>query len=429
MSPGPGAGGPSSAGGSGAVRPPLTVGLGLQHAGATVFPSPAVPVTCPFLSCAQTPHGHLGVAGVGLPFETGAAGVGDPPSWLGSAAVSLARPCPHSLELAGGRCHTGGRPSGAARETEPVRGALWPCPARRAAWAAGCVVRSWELVVQEREAEPAASGLARPGRWWPAAGPEVGPGLWVGTCARVSARTRCPCEGPVCAGAHVPVPAAPACAVLSPSLTASSSAAAAAAQFEAPGPFSEQASLLDLDFDPLPPVASPVKAPTPSGQVGPIRHHLCAHRRLGRGALGSRLPTGRVGHVGPGSAPTPTLPRPRHLCWSRPRGMAGSRAGRALGRAAGLTWQRTASPSTRASPGAALLGCSLAWGCSLLRAVQDSAFWGPSPAQADLCLLARGPWVGMRWGRRDCWPVPLTPVLTLCFSLCALSPSPGTSGR
>ncbi|XP_005397677.1 PREDICTED: myc box-dependent-interacting protein 1 isoform X3 [Chinchilla lanigera] len=37
-------------------------------------------------------------------------------------------------------------------------------------------------------------------------------------------------------------------------------------QFEAPGPFSEQASLLDLDFDPIPPVASPVKAPTPSGQ-------------------------------------------------------------------------------------------------------------------------------------------------------------------
>ncbi|KAM9664738.1 myc box-dependent-interacting protein 1 isoform 4-T4 [Trichechus inunguis] len=37
-------------------------------------------------------------------------------------------------------------------------------------------------------------------------------------------------------------------------------------QFEAPGPFSDQASLLDLDFDPLPPVASPVKAPTPSGQ-------------------------------------------------------------------------------------------------------------------------------------------------------------------
>ncbi|KAM4858925.1 myc box-dependent-interacting protein 1 isoform 2-T2 [Thomomys bottae] len=40
-------------------------------------------------------------------------------------------------------------------------------------------------------------------------------------------------------------------------------------QFETPGPFSEQASLLDLDFDPLPPVASPVKAPTPSGQSIP----------------------------------------------------------------------------------------------------------------------------------------------------------------
>ncbi|XP_060033929.1 myc box-dependent-interacting protein 1 isoform X5 [Erinaceus europaeus] len=40
-------------------------------------------------------------------------------------------------------------------------------------------------------------------------------------------------------------------------------------QFEAPGPFSEQASLLDLDFDPLPPVASPVKVPTPSGQSIP----------------------------------------------------------------------------------------------------------------------------------------------------------------
>ncbi|XP_053526684.1 myc box-dependent-interacting protein 1 isoform X2 [Artibeus jamaicensis] len=40
-------------------------------------------------------------------------------------------------------------------------------------------------------------------------------------------------------------------------------------QFEALGPFSEQASLLDLDFDPLLPVASPVKAATPSGQPIP----------------------------------------------------------------------------------------------------------------------------------------------------------------
>ncbi|XP_044525883.1 myc box-dependent-interacting protein 1 isoform X3 [Gracilinanus agilis] len=40
-------------------------------------------------------------------------------------------------------------------------------------------------------------------------------------------------------------------------------------QFDAPGPFQENASLLDLDFDPIPPVASPVKAPTPSGQSIP----------------------------------------------------------------------------------------------------------------------------------------------------------------
>ncbi|XP_074157835.1 myc box-dependent-interacting protein 1 isoform X2 [Sminthopsis crassicaudata] len=40
-------------------------------------------------------------------------------------------------------------------------------------------------------------------------------------------------------------------------------------QFDAPGPFQENASLLDLDFDPIPPIASPVKAPTPSGQSLP----------------------------------------------------------------------------------------------------------------------------------------------------------------
>ncbi|XP_034510262.1 myc box-dependent-interacting protein 1 isoform X12 [Ailuropoda melanoleuca] len=50
------------------------------------------------------------------------------------------------------------------------------------------------------------------------------------------------------------------------SATAGASLPKSPSQFEAPGPFSEQASLLDLDFDPLPPVASPVKAPTPSGQ-------------------------------------------------------------------------------------------------------------------------------------------------------------------
>lgn len=54
----------------------------------------------------------------------------------------------------------------------------------------------------------------------------------------------------------------------SPSLLLTAILLCHAAKFEAPGPFSEQASLLDLDFDPLQPVASPVKAPTPSGQVG-----------------------------------------------------------------------------------------------------------------------------------------------------------------
>uniref|UniRef100_A0A8C6W2L2 Myc box-dependent-interacting protein 1 n=1 Tax=Nannospalax galili TaxID=1026970 RepID=A0A8C6W2L2_NANGA len=51
-------------------------------------------------------------------------------------------------------------------------------------------------------------------------------------------------------------------------------------QFEAPGPFSEQASLLDLDFDPLPPVASPVKAPTPSGQYWPLTTTLSCFMSL-----------------------------------------------------------------------------------------------------------------------------------------------------
>nr|XP_036851882.1 myc box-dependent-interacting protein 1 isoform X10 [Manis javanica] len=50
------------------------------------------------------------------------------------------------------------------------------------------------------------------------------------------------------------------------SATAGATLPKSPSQFEAPGPFSEQASLLDLDFDPLPPAASPVKAPTPSGQ-------------------------------------------------------------------------------------------------------------------------------------------------------------------
>ncbi|XP_048201673.1 myc box-dependent-interacting protein 1 isoform X11 [Perognathus longimembris pacificus] len=60
-------------------------------------------------------------------------------------------------------------------------------------------------------------------------------------------------------------------------------------QFEAPGPFSEQASLLDLDFDPLPPVASPVKASTPSGQS--IPWDLWEPTESPAGSLSSREPS------------------------------------------------------------------------------------------------------------------------------------------
>lgn len=41
-----------------------------------------------------------------------------------------------------------------------------------------------------------------------------------------------------------------------------------AAKFDAPGPFQEGASLLDLDFDPIKPDATVGKAPTPASQVG-----------------------------------------------------------------------------------------------------------------------------------------------------------------
>ncbi|XP_057601610.1 myc box-dependent-interacting protein 1 isoform X13 [Hippopotamus amphibius kiboko] len=64
-------------------------------------------------------------------------------------------------------------------------------------------------------------------------------------------------------------------------------------QFEAPGPFSEQASLLDLDFDPLPPVASPVKVPTPSGQS--IPWDLWEPTESPAGSLPSREPSAAEG--------------------------------------------------------------------------------------------------------------------------------------
>lgn len=92
---------------------------------------------------------------------------------------------------------------------------------------------------------------------------------------------------------------APQLSACCPSLTAFLSAAAA--KFEAPGPFSEQASLLDLDFDPLPPVASPVKAPTPSGQVGASPPPPMGPLASGHRGLGSRLPTNLLwGFWGPG---------------------------------------------------------------------------------------------------------------------------------
>ncbi|XP_036989326.1 myc box-dependent-interacting protein 1 isoform X16 [Artibeus jamaicensis] len=64
-------------------------------------------------------------------------------------------------------------------------------------------------------------------------------------------------------------------------------------QFEALGPFSEQASLLDLDFDPLLPVASPVKAATPSGQ--PIPWDLWEPTESPAGSLPSREPSAAKG--------------------------------------------------------------------------------------------------------------------------------------
>lgn len=106
-----------------------------------------------------------------------------------------------------------------------------------------------------------------------------------------------------------------------PSLTAFLSATAA--KFEAPGPFSEQASLLDLDFDPLPPVASPVKAPTPSGQVGVSPPPPMGPLASGHWGLGSCLPTNLLwGFWGPRlsshSPAFPWSPGPCscHLPWS-----------------------------------------------------------------------------------------------------------------
>ena len=105
---------------------------------------------------------------------------------------------------------------------------------------------------------------------------------------------------------------APRLSACCPSLTAF--LFAAAAKFEAPGPFSEQASLLDLDFDPLPPVASPVKAPTPSGQVGvspPPPTGPLASGHLGPGFMSAHQPPRGV--LGPLGSPPTHRPSPGAL--------------------------------------------------------------------------------------------------------------------
>uniref|UniRef100_A0A8V5H1Z6 Myc box-dependent-interacting protein 1 n=1 Tax=Melopsittacus undulatus TaxID=13146 RepID=A0A8V5H1Z6_MELUD len=51
-------------------------------------------------------------------------------------------------------------------------------------------------------------------------------------------------------------------------------------QFDAPGPFQEGASLLDLDFDPIKPDATVGKTPTPASQVGSYHHCFSLHNQL-----------------------------------------------------------------------------------------------------------------------------------------------------
>ncbi|KAM6178768.1 myc box-dependent-interacting protein 1 isoform 1-T1 [Rhynchocyon petersi] len=85
-------------------------------------------------------------------------------------------------------------------------------------------------------------------------------------------------------------------------------------QFEAPGCYPEQASLLDLDFDPLPPVTSPVKAPTPSGQSipwdlwesteSPVGSLPSGEPSMAEGTFAVSWPsqTAELGHSQPGEA-------------------------------------------------------------------------------------------------------------------------------
>lgn len=186
-----------------------------------------------------------------------------------------------------------------------------------------------------------------------------------------------------------------------------------AAKFEAPGPFSEQASLLDLDFDPLPPVSSPVKAPTPSGQVGlslppPTGPRPRGHGALGPWAHGCPLAVGATevpACGGPGvtrlssyshCGPWPLTPLPV-LTTGKGREQTGWRE--ALGRrvSSSPSWPRATHPALCTSPGGSpVSGYSLAWGHSPLRGAQDSVLWGPQLG----CPVPAGLWAlgGHGWG-------------------------------
>lgn len=114
----------------------------------------------------------------------------------------------------------------------------------------------------------------------------------------------------------------------------------------------------------------------------------------------------------------PTLSRApgewKRAGWARPEGGP-----------AGLTWQWTASPSTCASPGSSPVGVFPGLGLQSPERCPGLSLLGTQPGTgcpvpAGSRALGGGLWGGS-WG---CLPAPLTPVLTLCFSLCCAQPIP-----
>ncbi|XP_048070422.1 myc box-dependent-interacting protein 1 isoform X2 [Ursus arctos] len=216
-------------------------------------------------------------------------------------------------------------------------------------------------------------------------------------------------------------------------------------QFEAPGPFSEQASLLDLDFDPLPPVASPVKAPTPSGQVGlspPAPVGPWVSEALGPGLMSGHVCPSEPGPWGPGvnRLSSHSLPFPWPQLLSPPPAL-NMRRGRAdTGQKEDCqeegqlnTHLVTYGPCQHLAPllatapclGTPWLGVSAPWQVSRTWPSGDLRAW----LHAALCLLDSR---DLGWGSLGtaCPPPSLTSVLTLSFSLsAALSQFRGTSGR